>query len=133
MKKLFAVLMLIALPLAAADVSLLQRYEAVRQALLKSSVGDMNSAAKQLAVDARSAKNESLAKRADAVVAAKKIDAAKAAFAALSEEMIRNFGTGKEGFVVGYCPMEKKSWLQPKGEVSNPYVEDGMRTCGSVR
>jgi hypothetical protein len=29
--------------------------------------------------------------------------------------------------------MEKKSWLQPEGEIANPYVGDVMRTCGEVR
>ena len=34
---------------------------------------------------------------------------------------------------VVYCSMAKHSWLQPKGEVSNPYYADeAMRTCGEI-
>jgi hypothetical protein len=30
--------------------------------------------------------------------------------------------------------MAKHSWLQPKGEVSNPYYADeAMRTCGEIK
>jgi hypothetical protein len=30
--------------------------------------------------------------------------------------------------------MAKHSWLQPKGEVNNPYYADeAMRTCGEVK
>ena len=35
--------------------------------------------------------------------------------------------------VVAYCSMEKKSWLQPKGAITNPYVDAAMRACGEVK
>jgi hypothetical protein len=34
---------------------------------------------------------------------------------------------------VAYCSMEKKSWLQPRGEITNPYVAAPMRACGEFR
>jgi hypothetical protein len=29
--------------------------------------------------------------------------------------------------------MARHSWLQPKGEISNPYLDASMRTCGEVK
>ena len=29
-----------------------------------------------------------------------------------------------------YCPMHKRSWLQPDGEIGNPY--GGMPRCGEI-
>jgi hypothetical protein len=34
--------------------------------------------------------------------------------------------------VVMYCPMVKRSWLQPAGEVGNPYHGQKMANCGYV-
>ena len=33
---------------------------------------------------------------------------------------------------VYYCPMVKKSWLQPKGDVGNPY-DKSMQMCGVLK
>jgi hypothetical protein len=131
--KIFGLLLaLLAFPLAAAQPTLLGRYEATRQALLKGSMADVQKSAAAIAADARAAQHEAIAKSADDLVVAKKEDVNEK-FAALSDQMIKVFGTGKEGFVVGFCPMEKKAWLQPKGEVSNPYVDEAMRTCGTTK
>jgi hypothetical protein len=35
--------------------------------------------------------------------------------------------------IVVYCSMEKKSWLQPEGQISNPYVDASMRKCGEIK
>ena len=60
--------------------------------------------------------------------------AAKNAFAALSNRMIAfRAKSSSEGPIVVYCSMEKKSWLQPKGAVSHPYVAQSMRGCGEVK
>ncbi len=109
-------------------------YENARQALLKSSVPDVQSSARQLAAAARAEKQPAIAAKAGAVAAAKDMASARTAFAALSDEMIR-FRAGASGDrpAVAYCPMEKKSWLQPKGEITNPYVGPSMRGCGEIR
>lgn len=31
-----------------------------------------------------------------------------------------------------YCPMVKRSWLQPEGDVGNPYFGRKMPGCGNV-
>jgi hypothetical protein len=39
---------------------------------------------------------------------------------------------GDDSVVVAYCPMEKKAWLQPDGEIENPYGGQAMPRCGRV-
>ncbi|MEM9291290.1 MAG: hypothetical protein AAGD01_06400 [Acidobacteriota bacterium] len=33
---------------------------------------------------------------------------------------------------VAYCPMAKRSWLQPAGEIGNPYHGQSMARCGEL-
>ncbi len=98
------------------------------------SVPKIQSAAAALAKDARAARQEAVAAKAVVLSKAATFPAAKSAFGALSDEMIRYRTTvrAKEPIVV-YCSMEKKSWLQPRGTVVNPYVDPSMRGCGEVR
>ena len=114
--------------------NLFTNYENARQALIKTSLPDVQSSAKQLATAARTEKQPSVAAKADALATAKDIAAARAAFAALSDEMIK-FRASASGNrpAVAYCSMEKKSWLQPSGAISNPYVASSMRACGEFR
>jgi len=114
--------------------NLFGNYESARQALIKTSLPDVQSSAKRLAVVARTEKQQAIAAKADALATAKDIAAARTAFAALSDEMIkfRAGATGDRPAVV-YCSMEKKSWLQPRGAITNPYVASSMRACGEVR
>jgi AcrB/AcrD/AcrF family len=64
---------------------------------------------------------------------AKDLTSARNAFADLSKPMVRyrEVSTGKKP-VVAYCPMAKKSWLQPAGEIGNPYYGQSMAKCGDV-
>ena len=39
---------------------------------------------------------------------------------------------GIEGSMVVYCSMAKKAWIQPHGDVGNPYLGSEMSTCGEV-
>ena len=39
---------------------------------------------------------------------------------------------GVEGSIVVFCPMEKKAWIQPEGEIGNPYLGQEMPTCGQI-
>ena len=34
--------------------------------------------------------------------------------------------------VVAYCPMAQKAWIQPEGEIGNPYMGQQMPRCGEV-
>ena len=123
-------LLLLATPLFA-NTTLFSKYETVRQGLLKGSLKDVQASAKQLTAAATEAKNETVAKAADAVATSADLGKARAAFGALSEEMIKlrkDAAGDRPG--VAYCPMVRKSWLQPtKDAISNPY-DSAMKECG---
>lgn len=131
-KLIIAVLAVIALPLFANE-TLFTKYETVRKSLLSSSLADTQKNAAALAVEARKAKQADVAKHADAVAKSTDLNKARVAFATLSDEMIelRNAATGKRPAVY-HCSMLKKSWLQPKGTIGNPY-DAAMAMCGELK
>jgi hypothetical protein len=65
------------------------------------------------------------------------LDDARAKFGVLSEAidayMAGQHLTPPDGIRVAFCPMVLKSWLQPDGELRNPYHGSQMLTCGSFR
>jgi hypothetical protein len=69
---------------------------------------------------------------ADAIASAESLHAARDGLYALSKPMVR----WREGLArndrpsVAYCPMHKRSWLQPNEKIGNPY--GGMPGCGSI-
>jgi hypothetical protein len=69
---------------------------------------------------------------ADLIAGAKTLDAARDGLYALSKPLVRwRQGVADGGRpAVAYCPMHKRSWLQPDGEIGNPY--GGMPRCGSI-
>jgi hypothetical protein len=132
MKKLILILALLAFPLMASP-ALFSRYEAVRQALLKGSFADVQKNAAALAAQAKTAKQAEVAAKAEAVAKSADLAAARTAFGPLSEEMVKVREAAKgDRPSVYYCPMVKKSWLQPKGEVGNPY-DSAMEKCGMLK
>jgi hypothetical protein len=131
MKKLLVVLAL-TVPVFA-NTALFTKYEAVRQSLLKSDLAGARKNAAALATDAKKAKNATVAELAQSLTVTKDLAGARRVFGVLSDEMIkvRSTATGARPAVY-YCPMAKKSWLQPKGQVGNPY-EAGMASCGELK
>jgi hypothetical protein len=127
-------LLVVALTLPAfATPTLFPKYEAVRQGLLKSSLADVQKHAAALAKEAESAKLPAITEMAQAVSVAKTVPDARRSFAVLSDEMIKirnTAGTAKPA--VYYCSMVKKSWLQTKGKIGNPY-DAAMATCGELK
>lgn len=126
---------LIALTASAGQPSLFDRYESVRQALLSGSLDDIHRTANDLADTASASRQRRIAERAAALATAADLKSARDSFAMLSEEAIY-YRDGRSGPrpVVAYCSMEKKSWLQPKGAITNPYAEDkSMLACGEFR
>lgn len=74
-----------------------------------------------------------LTEAATALSAAVPLDAAREAFYDLSKPLIRwRKAAGSDRPVVAYCPMAKRSWLQPKAGLGNPYYGQSMLTCGEV-
>jgi hypothetical protein len=125
----------LALPLAAAKPDpIFTRYEAVRQALLKDSLPAVKTASKELADAAKPANQPKLVTLATNVEKAADLKAARTAFGALSVEMIAYRKTIEgDKPVVAYCPMYQQSWLQPAGEIGNPYADASMRICGVIK
>lgn len=127
-------LLLIASNALAADSDpVFTSYEAGRQALIKGSISDIRKSAKGIAVAADAARQPAIKEKATVLGRSEDLKSARIAFAAISDEVIRYRETrGGDRPIVAYCPMEKKSWLQPDGKIDNPYVAQGMRTCGEV-
>jgi hypothetical protein len=129
---LTSALVLLALPLFASP-ALFTRYEAVRQSLLKGSFAEVQKNAAALATEAKTAKRAEVAAKADAVARSADLAAARTAFGPLSDEMVKVRETAKgDRPAVYFCPMVRKTWLQPKGEVGNPY-DAAMAKCGMLK
>lgn len=74
-----------------------------------------------------------LQQAAAALAAAEGIDAAREALGQLTKPLVR-YRELVEGErpVVAYCPMANKAWLQPAGELGNPYYGQSMARCGEI-
>jgi hypothetical protein len=129
MKKLLLILALSA-P-AFADPALFAKYESVRQAFLANSLPAVQKSATELADAARASKHAIVAQHADATAKTKTIAKAREHFGLVSKSMLElHAASAKNARPAVYsCPMVKKSWLQPKGKIGNPY-DTAMLTCG---
>ena len=74
-----------------------------------------------------------LTEAATQLAEASDIQSTRDAFYELSKPLVRLRGslTGERP-VVAYCAMSRRSWLQPAGELGNPYHGQSMPTCGEV-
>jgi len=70
---------------------------------------------------------ESAARLADAYT----LEEAREIFGKLSKQLVRyrQIGTASQT-AVAFCSMAQKVWLQPKGEIGNPYYGQSMARCG---
>ena len=133
--------------------SVMEHYEPVRLTLMEDSMVGVNrhgaaiaEALRELQADfsAESAgvtdevatvvreKLDAMIAAADAIAGADSLQTAREAFYELSMPLVR-WHAGVAGNLrpaVAYCPMHKKSWLQPDGEIGNPY--GGMPGCGEI-
>ncbi len=129
-------------------------YEAIRQALLHDTTKDIAAHAKAIAAEAAAlsarfdvarasvpaekqvectALLPEVERTANALADAADLESARAAFGDLSKPMVRyREMAGGERPMVVYCPMVKKSWLQPDGDIGNPYFGQKMARCGEV-
>ncbi len=150
MKKLitmWALALLTIAGLAGADSAanfseLMKPYEEIRQTLLHDAVDGVaeNAGVIRKQADAATAEEEikellaEISASAGRLAEAPDLEAAREAFYELSKTMVRyrSMVGGDEKPVVAYCPMANKSWLQPEGEIGNPYYGQSMATCGNV-
>jgi hypothetical protein len=131
----------------------MEHYEPIRVALIGDSMDGVNSHGKAIAAELRaldadfsperagaSAEAASVVREnlgemieaAHAIATANSLEAARDGLYALSKSMVRwREGVTEHGRPsVAYCPMHKRSWLQPGEEIGNPY--GGMPGCGSI-
>ena len=157
-KLALALFLLSVLPLGAADNpgkcpacsfnAVQQPYDAVRLALTadrlpaaKKEAAKLRTAAEAEAAWAKTATGRgpelvkpftSVAAAAAKIERASSITDARKAFGESSEAMRAAVKIAeRDDFLVVYCPMVKLHWLQPKGEIRNPYGA-AMPNCGRV-
>jgi len=84
------------------------------------------------ATDAESTLRE-IEARASSLAATGDLVSAREEFFALTKPMARYRKlTGDHRTVVAYCSMAQKAWIQPEGEIGNPYLGQEMPKCGEV-
>jgi hypothetical protein len=133
--------------------AVIEHYEPIRLALLADSMDGVNENGQAIAAELRAldaefnperagasavtaeivrAKLDEMVAASDAVASAKSLEAARDGFYALTKPLVQ----WREGVLqsdrpaVAYCPMHKRSWLQPGEKIGNPY--GGMPGCGSI-
>jgi hypothetical protein len=131
-----------------------EHYEAIRQALLNDSLDGVaqHAASVRQRVDELSADFDpaaagvpaakeadcqallpELASAAQAIADAADLDAVRDGYYELSKPLGRyRKMVGDLDSKVAYCPMVKKAWIQPDGEIGNPYMGVEMPDCGQV-
>lgn len=131
----------------------MEHYEPIRNALINDSMNGVNSHGKAIAAELRELQSDFGAERAgasgkaatvvreklpemidaaDAIATATTLESARDGLYDLSKPMVRwrEGVTNESRPAVAYCPMHKRSWLQPVEEIGNPY--GGMPRCGSI-
>ncbi len=133
--------------------AVMEHYEPIRLALLEDSLEGVNAHGKAIATELRALDADFSAERAgasgeaavvveeqldemiaaaDAIASAGSLEAARDGLYDLTKPMVRwRQGVAESGRpAVAYCPMHKRSWLQPDEEIGNPY--GGMPRCGEI-
>ena len=133
--------------------AVMEHYEPIRLALLQDSMEGVNEHGKAIATELRVLEADFCGDRAgapdevaaiveqqldemiaaaDAIASAKDLETARDGIYELSKPMVRwRLGVSADGRPnVAYCPMHKRSWLQPGEEIGNPY--GNMPRCGEI-
>ena len=133
---------------------LLGHYDAIRLALLADALAEVPAAASKLA-DTASNLGEDLSPEVAGVAAedfetlepvlkeiaflaqrlgqATDLDTARQELFLLTRPMARYRRlVGDDETIVAYCSMAQKAWIQPDGELGNPYMGQSMPRCGEV-
>lgn len=76
---------------------------------------------------------EEIRSAASNLAATDSLDSARERFFALTKPLARYRKlSGDETTIVAYCSMAQKAWIQPEGEIGNPYMGQQMPRCGEV-
>lgn len=133
---------------------LFRNYESIRVALLADSMGGVARHARALEEQASSLRQslsdelavgsrhdvegyrralEEIEASALKLVDLTDLDAVREEFFLLTQPMARYRRlAGDKNTVVAYCSMAQKAWIQPAGEIGNPYYGKEMPKCGEV-
>lgn len=125
---------------AASFDGLLEPYEATRLAMLDDDFGAVAAPAQRMVEVATALADGSddplyaeIRNAARDVAAAANLDAARTAYGTLSRGMVKlRQQQADPSPVVVYCAMAEQVWLQPKGEIGNPYYGQSMARCGEI-
>ncbi len=118
-----------------------QQYLLLSNALINSDLATAKEASMALELGSKTLTGgEKLAGFAAKITAASAIDAQRALFSSLSNEMIAKIkavGLQSGEVYVEYCPMAMNdkgaSWLSNQKEVRNPYYGESMLDCGEIK
>ncbi|MBC9929085.1 DUF3347 domain-containing protein [Chitinophaga qingshengii] len=118
-----------------------QQYQLLSQALVKGDAAAAKIAANALEAGARELTGaEQTVKTAASIIAAADIEAQRAAYATLSNDLIalvKKSGLNSGALYVDFCPMALNDkggyWLSSEKGIQNPYFGDQMLTCGEVK
>lgn len=135
-------------------IEMVANYEAIRLILLADSVDDLSGHAaaiedlasgllEDLGAASSSLSDEDIAtlervleeiqSAAADLSAGDNLDSAREHFFALTRPMARYRKlNGDQTTIVAYCAMAQKAWIQPEGEMGNPYMGKRMPKCGEV-
>jgi hypothetical protein len=120
--------------------SVLDYYLKIQAALVTDSlIGvDENASAIAKAVrgDDKKTLSPDVATQAETLAKAANLQAARAAFKPLSDSLIKYLADHKAGvgtYHEAYCPMARASWLQTEKDIKNPYMGNGMSSCGEFK
>ena len=111
------------------ETGLLRHYLLVQDALARDELYEAQAALTSLA-----AYNEAdMKKHVGEAVWASDIEIVRQRFASISEELLEH--ELPEGYGVAHCPMafdyKGARWIQPEGEIMNPYFGASMLRCGA--
>ncbi len=117
------------------DAKILGAYAKIQKAQASDSVEGVSMVAMELAHMTH--KNlPDVSKSAETLAHTETLDAARLAFAPLSQSLIASIKEGKidgKGFNEAYCPMTAAPWIQAGADLKNPYYGSAMLNCGMIR
>lgn len=122
-----------------ATKAIVASYLKIQAALAADKTDGIKPAAQEIAKQAATmgASGAAIAKASKVMEGAADIKAARAAFAPLSDAVIKAASADDwkdvSGVKLGFCPMVGHRWVQKDGQVSNPYYGKQMLTCGELK
>ena len=115
------------------------QYQELTKALISGDERAATVASNALAAGAQQLKETAVAKMASEITTASGLEAKRALFAGLSNDMIakvKKAGIQQGTLYVDFCPMALNDkgahWLSAEKEVKNPYFGEQMMNCGNV-